>query len=477
MIKSNAKLNYLYSTAYSILNMLLPLITSPYISRVVGAEGLGIYSYNYSIANYFMLFAMMGINNYGNRNIAKVRDNREELDTVFSEMYSMQLMLSSVMLFVYCGYVLFFVKENRLIAFIQILMVASPAVTVSWFFMGIEQFKITVTRNFIVKLLTFVSIFVFVRNRSDLWKYTLIMAIGFLISEGSLLLYINRFVTYKRVGLSSVLQHFKPNVVLFVPVLAVSVYRTMDRIMLKELSTYAQVGFYTNAEKIINICLSFITALGQVMLPKMSNLIAKGNDSSFFDLIRKSLKFVSALTIAMSFGIYSIADIFVPIFFGTGYEPCINILKLLAINLPLLAWGNVIKTQYLIPKEADYIYIKAVSLGLIVNLIINLSLIRDLQAIGAVIGTIAAEMISLFYILYKTRIELDLKTYIKEFVPYIFFGFIMIVSIKGISLLHFKGIPRLLAQIGIGGLSFAVSTLLYWVATDDEFLTYLRRNK
>ena len=473
MSKKNTKLNYLYSVTYSVLNMILPLITSPYISRVIGAEGLGIYSYNYSIANYFMLFAMLGINNYGNRNIAKTRDNRNKMDKIFSEIYTMQVGMSLIVMLAYLAYTFFVVKENLVIAYIQIFMVISPAFTLSWFFMGLEEFKITVTRNFILKILTFVAIFVFVKTKQDLWKYTLIMSLGFLLSEGVLIFIIHKYVTYKRPNLRDVVKHIKPNLILFIPVIAVSIYRTMDKIMLKEFSTYSQVGFYTNTEKIINICLAFVTALGQVMLPKMSNMLDNNQKNFFLKMIRQSMKLVFIMTIAMCFGIFGVAEQFVPVFFGEGYQPCILILRLLSINLLFLGWGNVLKTQYLIPKEEDWIYIKSVFCGVVVNLLINLALISKYAAIGAVIGTISAEAISLLVIYIYIRKELDFKQYIADSIPYIFIGIFMMIGIELLNILKINQLVLLLIKIIFGVSIFASFTLIYWIKTKDEFYTII----
>jgi O-antigen/teichoic acid export membrane protein len=170
------KKNFIYNFIYQILILILPLITVPYVSRVLGADGVGTYSYTYSIAYYFMIIAMLGLNNYGNRRIAKVRDNKEDLSKEFWSIYKLQLITSSIMIILYFLYVSLFATKYKLIAFIQILYVASSMLDINWFFFGIEKFKLTITRNTIIKVFSLILIFIFVKNENDLWKYTTILS-------------------------------------------------------------------------------------------------------------------------------------------------------------------------------------------------------------------------------------------------------------------------------------------------------------
>lgn len=473
--KNSSKLNYIYSMSYSVLNMILPLITSPYISRVMGAERLGVYSYTHSIANYFILFAMLGFNNYGNRCIAKVRDDQDSLNRTFSSIYVMQAITSVSMLCLYVLYILFFVKEYKNIFIIQILIVFGNLLSVNWFYWGLEEFKLTVTKNFVIKILTFISTMVFVKSKEDLWIYTLVLSLSLVLNEGVLFIMLKKYVRLVKPSWNEIIMHLKPSVILFVPVLAVSIYRTMDKIMIKGLSEYAQVGYYTNAEKIINLCLSFVTALGQVMLPKMANILSKGRIQDFKQLLVKSMKFASFLSCAMTFGIIAVCDTFVPIFFGTGYEPCIAILAFLAPNLIFLAWGNVLKMQYLVPKEEDHVFIKACFWGAIVNVVINFILIPYAEALGAVIGTLCAEVISLMYILFSIKKEIDIKSLVIDSVPYAIIGLIMLAGVTLVKRIFDSDIFGLLIQIVIGAGIYGGITLGFWIITKEELWEEIKR--
>ena len=479
--KPNAKINYIYSMSYSILATVLPLITSPYISRVIGSSGLGIYSYNYTMVTYFMQFASLGIGFYGNRSIAKVRDNRDKLNKVFSEIFFMQLVTSMTMICLYIIYVLAFVKENKIIALIMLLYVITPAFSISWFFNGMENFKITVIRNFCIKILTVISIFLFIKDPNDLWLYVLIMALGYFFSEGYLILIVHKYVSFHMPKIKNVIPHFKPNIVLFIPIFAVSIYRSMDKLMLKWIVNYSEVGYYSNAEKIINVLLSAITSLGQVMLPKMTYILSTGNEKDFILLNRKSLKYATIISSAMACGIVGVSENFVPIFFGPGYNKCVPILKMLGINLILLSWGNTLKAEYLIPKEKDSLYIKAVGVGAIVNLIVNFTLIPSLQSIGAVIGTLSAEMVSLVIIIYGINKEFSFSSVFRENIPYLVIGIIMLIVVKFVGSIQTNHLFLLIMQVLSGIFVYCFILIIYVYLSNDpikfEIHTYIDKIK
>lgn len=446
MRNSNSKSNYIYSVVYQLLNVFTPLLTAPYLARVIGAEGVGVFSYFNNISSYFAMVGLLGLTNYGNRYVARVRDNQDELNYTFSSIYYMQIILGVIVSISYALYTVFLVDNNQNYCWIFFLPVLSSIINLTWFYWGLEEFRVTVTRSIIIKLLTIVSIFVFVKSKVDLWKYCLILSAGTFCGNIPLALLLRKYVKLVRVNIKDVIKHIKPNLILFIPILSVSVYRTMDKIMLGWLSTYSEVGYYENADKIINICLGFITALGQVMLPKSANLIANGKIKESNRLIVKSFNFSSLFCSAIVFGIIGVAEVFVPVFFGNDFIPTVKILSLLAPNLFLLAWGNVLKTQVLMPRGKDKAYITATLIGAIVNIIVNLILIPHLKGIGAVIGTISAELVSLIYILFMVRSDFDLMT-LSSSVKYIISGIVMMMGVF---------VAKKYAPITIGGLIFLV---------------------
>lgn len=246
--------------------------------------------------------------------------NKEKLNKTFSSIYSLQVITFSIAIIAYAIYLFLFVKDNKLIVLLQLIYVTSGLFDIGWLFFGLEQFKLTVARNTLIKISTVIFMFVFVHKPSDLWKYTLIMSAGTLFSQAYLWFYVKKFVSFKRCSVKEIACNIKPVLILFIPVLAYSIYKVMDKIMLGNMSSYDQVGFYNNAEKIINIPMGIITALGTVMLPRMSNIVANGDKKRVDDYIRISAKLVTLLSSAIAFGLMGVSSVLAPVFFGDEFS-------------------------------------------------------------------------------------------------------------------------------------------------------------
>lgn len=456
------KQNFMYNVIYQVMLIILPLITTPYISRVLGTDGVGTYAYTYTVANYFMLLAMLGVKNYGNRSIASVRDDEELLSRTFWQIYGLQFLCSMVSLFGYMIFVFWNEQNYRTIALIQGIFVFSGMLDISWLFFGLEEFKITVVRNIVIRLMSLAGVFVFVHQRSDLWKYTLIMTLGTLCSQGYLWIYLKRFVNWYRPKWPELRKHLRAELILFIPIIAVSLYKMMDKIMLEQLSNITQVGYYESAEKILNIPTGVITALGTVMLPRMSNLAAKGKTQESKKYIYNSIIFAMFLGAAMMFGIAGIAEDFVPVFLGREYMPCIILLRVMCPTIPFIAWANVIRTQYLIPNQEDRSYIISVIIGAVVNLVINILLIPQMDAMGAVIGTVCAEGSVCICQTMMVRKKLDIVKYLKNTMMYFFIGGIMLLTIMSIRNVSNHEIVVLVLEIVIGGAVYVVLSGMYF---------------
>ena len=462
--------NFLYNVLYQILLVILPLITAPYISRTLGATAVGVYSYTYSVAYYFLLIAMLGIGNHGNRSVAAVRDDREKLNKTFSSIYSLQVMTFSIAILAYAFYLVLFVKDNRLIVLLQLIYVTSGLFDIGWLFFGLEQFKLTVARNTLIKISTVVLMFVFVHKPSDLWKYTLIMSAGTLFSQAYLWLYVKKYVSFKKCSVKEIASNIKPVLILFIPVLAYSIYKVMDKIMLGNMSSYDQVGFYNNAEKIINIPMGIITALGTVMLPRMSNIVANGDKKRVDDYIRISAKLVTLLSSAIAFGLMGVSSVLAPVFFGDEFIACGEIIRLLSVTVFFIAWANVIRTQYLIPNKRDSIYLTSTMVGAILNLIINWMLIPKYQANGAAFGTIVAEFSVMLVQMVAVKNELPMRKYIMSYSPILIIGLTMAVLVDRIGIKLGVSISTLAIQILAGGFFFCIATIAYLRISNDEML-------
>ncbi|MCD7998117.1 MAG: flippase [Clostridiales bacterium] len=461
--KPSLKSNLIFNIEYQVLAIILPLITTPYVSRVLGAHNIGVYSYTQAFANYFYLFAMLGVNNYGNRKIAQVRDDKEKLNKTFWEIFMFQSFVAIIIAVIYILYCIYFDMENRLIYFMQFFYVLSGAFDVNWFCFGMEKFKLTTIRSTIVRIGMTILVFAFVHDRSDLWIYTFILSFGMLASAFAVWPYIWKTVRFVKPNFKGVAQHIKPNLFLFWPVIAVSLYNIMDKLMLGYFSTEEEVAFYTYAERIVQIPLTLILALDNVIMPKMSNLYAVHEEDRAMKLMDQVMMFAMCVCAAMAFGLAGIGKVFAPWFYGSDYERCGLFILWLSPILIFKGWASAIRTQFLIPAERDNIYIISLSIGAVVNLIFNIILIPKLNGIGAIIGTIAAEFSVCFVQFFMSRHSINLKQYITNGVSFIVAGFIMYIPVKLLECVSTNTVVTLFVQIAVGIILYSILSVIYIV--------------
>ena len=474
---SKLKKNLGYQTIYQILNTCIPLITSPYLARVLGAEKQGVFSYTQSIINYFTLFAMLGVENYGTRTIANCGDDREKRSKSFWNIYFFQMCCTLLSIGIYVVYLTRICSQNVYIAFLQIFYLLGSLVDINWLFFGVEKFKTTVSRNMIIRISSVVLILSTVRKPSDLWIYTLIMAGSTFLSNIILWFFASKEVDVKAIRTVSkkeVVKHIKPNLVLFVPLMAMSVYHIMDKTMLGLLSTYKQVGYYYNADKIINIPIGILIGIGTVMLPRMTALNSNGLINEAKKLFLLSIELIVAVSSAMACGIFAISVEFTPLFFGSGYDECIRVIMMLSPILVIKGLSLVVRMQYLIPNQKEKIFIESVFWGAGINLIVNLLLIVRLGALGAAIGTMAAELVSCFWQYKKINKYISCSSVIYKSMVYVLFGVVMIIVVRIVARIFFGGIVALVFEILTGVVVYSLLCIGYWKLTKNKILSVIK---
>lgn len=452
---NSIKKNYFYNIVYQILNIVIPLITTPYVSRILGSDGVGRYSYAYSIAYYFVMFAMLGVNNYGNRTIAATSDDEEQRSKTFWEIYCFQIATSVIVISLYVIYILF-ISEDKIIGWIMLVFVISAGFDINWFYFGMEQFKITVMRNSVVRLTTVICTFIFVKSAEDVYIYSFVSVIGVLVAQVILLVMVKKYVSPVKLCLRDITKHIKPNFILFIPVIAISLYKFMDKIMLGAMCIESEVGYYESCDKIVQIPVAMIAALGGVMLPRITNMIANNQKQASLEYTKRSLIFTIFVSAPMSFGIMAVAKEFVPIFYGSGFDKCIDIFQVLLPCCIFIAFANVVRTQYLIPYKKDKVYIISVVTGAVINLIVNVLLIPKLQSVGAAIGTFIAE--STVCIVQCLCIRKEFKTikYALYSIPFILGSVIMYVIVRVLNFDRLGVVNALLIKILIGGVVYVL---------------------
>lgn len=458
---SSIKTNFIYNMTYQIVNLLLPLITAPYITRALAATNLGIYSYSQAFANYFYLFAMLGVNNYGNRSIARVRDDPQKLNQTFWEIFSFQLLTGAIASVAYILYAVLFVHTNRLIYILQVFYVLSGMLDINWACFGLEKFKLTAIRSMLVRIVMAAAIFLFVKDENDLWIYTLILSLQYFLSVLLVWPFIFKNISFVRVTWKGIARHIKPNLMLFWPVIAISLYNIMDKLMLGYLSTEEEVAFYTYAERIVTIPTTVILALDNVIMPRMSNLYATHGEKEAAKLLDNVMMFAIFMSSAMTFGLAGIGKLFATWFYGNSFVRCGYFIVLLCPTILFKGCAGALRTQYIIPAQKDKIYLISLVTGAIVNLILNSLLIPSMNGVGAIIGTIAAEFSVFFVQFFMTRNDIPIRKYIEDFVSFLFIGIIMYFVVRALDGVSSIAVVTIAIQIVVGVIVYFALGIFY----------------
>mgnify|MGYP001157687823 CR=1 FL=1 len=469
---NSIKKNFAFNSAYQMLNVIVPLITTPYLSRTIGASGNGVFTYTQSIANYFVLFAQLGITNYGVREIASCRDNRESRSETFWNLFSMNLVVGIVVTAVYFLYAFTMGSNQLLISLIWSLWVIGSVVDVTWLLNGCQEFKIPMVRNFCTRLAGMFFIFAFVHTENDTWAYVFAISAPFFLNAILVWPFVRRYVDYVQPSWDKMLKHLKPNLMLFIPVIATSLYTLLDKVMLGNMAGMEQTGFYDYSEKISKMPMAIITALGAVVLPKMTEVISSGRTQEAKELVHETTWFMEACAMALAFGITAVAPEFVPVFFGVGYDPCIPLMGALSVVIPLICATNVIGVQYLVPSHRDCGFTASVLAGALVNILINIFAIPAFGAMGAACATVAAETTVLIVQAWLVRGELPIAQELRGVIPFVLIGFGMLLLIRATSVVFAAmSVPKavsLISEILIGAIFYVFIAFIYCRGTNNR---------
>ena len=476
--KSNLKVNLVWQILYQIILIMVPLITTPYVSRVLGADLIGDNSYVVTISNYFVMFIMLGINNHGSRMISRIKEDKAELNKKFSSLIYFHFILYILII---CIYVILFSVLNvtkKELYWIALLYLIGAFLDINWLYFGLEDFKTTVTRNIIVKIVSIILVFLLVKTEADLWKYALILAASSLISVLYLWIVLFKRVKLVKVDFKELFSHLKPLLILFIPVIAVSIFRYMDKLMLGIFfEEKTQLGYYEQSEKIINVGVAVVTAIGTVMLPHCSALYAKGEVEKAKKIIRYSNLFSAFTSCAISFGFIAISKSLAEVYLGDNFVEAYDVISLLSVTIIFMAFANTIRTHFLIPNERDLPYVLSAILAAIVNFVINIILIPRMGAVGASIGTICAEAVVAFVQIFSARKDLNIVRLFLDYVPFIFSGALMLLGVFLITKNWKMSWGNMALQILLGGSIYLIITMIIFAIFYKNMLKELLKQR
>ncbi|MCG0783499.1 oligosaccharide flippase family protein [Lactiplantibacillus plantarum] len=441
--------NYLYNVGYNILILLTPLLTVPYISRVLGPTGVGINATTNSVITYFLLAGTVGITIYGNREIAFIREDFEKRSQVFWEIELLQITTIGLAYLAFCIFLLF-QNQLKMYFFYQSFLIIAGAFDISWFFMGLEDFKKTVLRNILVRIISLFAIFVLVKTKNDVGIYILILSLSQLLGNVTLWLDLNRIVRVPKIATLHIFKHLKPSLSLFIPQVAITIYLAVNKTMLWQLDNVTASGYYDYSDKLIKLVLAIVTSTGIVMLPHIANLYARKKMKQVKEYLYISFDFVLFIAIPMCFGIAALATSLAPWFFGSEFTMVNKLLMIEAPVIILIGLSNVIGQQYLLPTKQTRTYTVSVVLGAVTNIVINIPLILKYGVYGAMIATLLSELTVTSYQLIKVRTALKLSKLFANVGKYMFAAVIMFMPVYVLNICMKISAISLFFQILIG---------------------------
>lgn len=473
MAQKSIKKNYIYNLVYQILLVIVPFITIPYLSRILGVEKIGINSFVLSIVTYFVMLANIGVGSLGQREIALHQDNRKAYSKIFWDLFFYQAVVGTISILAYIIYVTFF-SSYPSIQWIMIINIIAAVADMGWLYHGLEEYRYISIRNILIKLGSVVAIFVFVHTSDDLPIYVLINSLSLLMSSALLWFKFPKIADKPVPKDIHIFKYWKESIIYFLPQVATSIYTVLDKTMLGFITgSEAENGYYEQTYKIIQLCLITITSLNAVIGPRMAFLYGKGKKKEIQDHMKASFHFIYMITFPMIFGLIAVGSAFSVIFFGEGYEKVQTLLPLFAPIILVIAISNCISGQFLIPigkrlRTAAYLWA-----GAVVNIVCNLILIPIMASHGAAIGSLVAELVITILHVSLLKKYMPLAVVFKPMVNYLISGVAMFIILLIVNnLITATTIIAIAIKICCGALSYFV--VLRFILRDN-FLIYETR--
>ena len=466
--------NYAYNLSYQLLVIILPIITTPYVTRVFSSNDLGTYGYFNSIVTYFILLATLGVANYGTKEISS---HRKDIRKNFWGIYTLQFGSTCLSILLYTILCFAFSFMQNPVAYILGLSLLSKGMDISWLFQGLEDFRKITVRNITVKLVGVVSIFLFVKTPGDLYLYVSLLTVFELLGQLSMWFPAREFIGKPHLDLCYAKKHLKPVILLFLPQIAISLYVTLDRTMLGALASTTDVGIYDQALKLVNILLTLVTSLGSVMLPRVSNLLSTGDNKSVNRMNQLSFLIYNLVIFPTIAGMLIINNDFVKFFLGNDFQEAKYAITIMIFRMFFIGWTNIMGIQILIPHNKNKEFMTSTTVPAIVSVGLNLLLLPKFGYIGAAIVSVLTEVLVWGIQLYFTRKYLKdvpiLKSTIKIFLASILMYFVL-SFLK--TILIFTPIVNVVVCTIVGMILYSLLILLFKVVSLKEIKEQLFYN-
>lgn len=461
-MKSNSKVNFIYQFLYQLIILGVPLVLTPYLTRVLGSEALGDYSYIFSIVSIFLMVSMLGIQNYGCRLIAS-SSTQDEKRTNFYSLFFSHLLISVLIFFIYLIF-LFANLKDRCFYIIFIFYLLSGFFDVTWYYYGEEKFKSVIFKNILLKVTELFLIFLFVKSEEDIYIYALIISVCTLLTQFILIPNIIKKHKFYFPSIKEMIVHFKPLVLLGVSVVAVNIYCVFDKTLLGLLveNNRENVAFYDFSERLVKLPNNIFSALGIVLLPSISLLFHNNEHDKIVGKLEKAVVLISFLAYGAAFGLAGISNVVTPLYYGESFIDCAKYILMLCPLIVIIPIGSIVRNSYLLPSKRDKEYVFSLIAAAIVNLLLNIIMIPILNVEGAIVGTLCAELIACILQFYFVRKDLPIKKMLLQNVPFFCFGTFMFIIIKLIDNIYFSSLfAKLVIEVVIGGGIYLIFSIIY----------------
>ena len=416
---ASVKKNFGYNLILTVCNYLFPLITYPYVSRVLGVENIGTCNFVDSIVNYFILFAQLGIGSYGVREIARCKNNRDRCNEVFSNLFAINTILSflAIVALIVCTYIITFSEPYKQFLWVGILKLLFTLFLIEWFFQGIEQFKYITIRSVIVRCIYVVCVFLFVHDTNDALIYYTLTSLTIVINALWNWNYSRRFRTLSFKNLSPQL-YIVPILTFGYYRILTSMYTTFNVAFLGFVKDNAEVGYFTTATKLYGIILSVFTAFTTVMIPRVSYMLEQGEKQKLQDMANKILSLLVSLSIPMILFCVFNAPAIILLIAGEGYEGAITPFRIVIFLLLIIGMEQIIIQQFIMASKKTKLTFIVSTVGAIVGLSLNLLFTPRMGSVGSAISWGCSEFMVLLTGIYFLSKHLHIHIGIKNlFIP------------------------------------------------------------
>lgn len=418
------KKNFLYSSILTTANYIFPLITYPYVSRILGVTNIGLYNFADSIINYFIMFSMMGIGIIGIREIAATQDDKNEKNKVFSSLFILNAVLTllALAILIICIFTVHDLRENKELMYVGVLKLISNLFLIDWFYKGLEKFKYITNVTLTIKMLYVVSVFIFVKESNDYTIYYLLCTLMITLNAIANFIYAFKYVKFDFKSLN-IRKYVKTNFVLGVYCFLTSMYTSFNVAYLGFVSNTTEVGYYATGTKLFSIIIALYTAFTGVVQPRMSSLLSENKFDEFIGLIKKSTDLLLTITVPAVLFTCAFSPEIIKIISGEGYEGAIIPTRIVMPLIFIIGYEQILVIQILTPLKKDkQILINSIS-GAIVGLILNIILVNKYASIGSAIVWVMSELSVLvsaqYFVMKYAKVSFPYMKLTKEIVRYI----------------------------------------------------------